>query len=117
MKTAAIKIKSYARNVNIVNNDLQRNILRALLSSIGLLALCYVVIVGSMVFNIVERRALETNARALSNEVGDLELQYLSASNNVDLTFAESKGFKEPSVKKFSTRQAFGSISFAKNEL
>jgi len=118
MKTATLKIKSYARNANIVNNnDLQRNILRSILFSFSALALCYVIIVGNMVFNIVERRALETNARTLSNEVGDLELQYLSASNNIDLSFAESKGFKEPSIKKFSTRQSFGSISFAKNEL
>jgi len=118
MKTAILKINSYAKKTSIINNnDLERNILRSILFSIGFLGLCYVIIIGNMVFNIVERRSLEANARILSSEVGELELQYLSASNNVDLVFAKSKGFKEPSVKKFSTRQTFGNISFAKNEL
>ena len=38
-------------------------------------------------------------------------------SKNIDLVFAESKGFKETNVKNFATRKSLGSISFAKNEL
>lgn len=111
-------MNSYAKNVNIVNNNnLDKKILRAILFSAGMLAICYVFIMGSTVFNIVERRSLEANARTLSNEVGDMELQYLALSNKVDLAYAESKGFKEISMKSFATRASLGSISFAKNEL
>lgn len=118
MKTAAIKIKSYSRGVSIVNNNsFERNILRGIASSAVVLAVCYVFIMGSMVFNIVERKALEANARNLSNEVGELELQYLNISKNVDLALAESKGFKETDTKKFATRKSLGSISFANNDL
>jgi hypothetical protein len=118
MKTATLKMKTYARNANIVNNnDLDRNILRIILASFAVLALCYIVIVGNMVFNIVERKSLEVGVRTLSNDVGDLELKYLSLSNNVDLAYAQAKGFKETNIKKFTTRKTLGSISFANNEL
>jgi hypothetical protein len=118
MKTAALKIKTYSRSVSIVNNNgLERNILRGIVASAIVLAGCYVVIMGSMVFNIVERKALEANARNLSNEVGELELQYLNISKSVDLALAESKGFKETDTKKFATRKSLGSISFANHEL
>lgn len=120
MKTAAIKIKSYSRNINIVNNNnnsFEKNILRGILVSAGVLAVCYVLIMGNMVFNIVERKSLEANARELANEVGELELQYLTMSKSVDLALAESKGFKETDTKKFATRKSLGSISFANHEL
>jgi len=117
MRTVAIKLKSYATNVSIVNNnDLQKKILNILLASLILFALCYVFLLGSMVFNIVERKTLEADARTLSNEVGDLELQYLSVSDKVDLTLAQAMGFQEIKAK-FATRKALGSIKLVKNEL
>ena len=69
-----------------------------------------------MVFNIVERKALEGRALTLSNEVGNLELEYLSVSQKVDLNLAYSLGFKE-TKKTFANRKALGSISIAKNEI
>lgn len=113
-----MKIQKYTKGVSIVNNNgLERNIFRGLLASAGVLAVCYVFIMGNMVFNIIERRALEADARELTNQVGNLELQYLNISKSVDLSLAASKGFKETDTKKFATRKSLGSISFAKNEL
>ncbi|MFH1608774.1 MAG: hypothetical protein ABH951_02010 [Patescibacteria group bacterium] len=117
MKTLTLKINSYTKSRRVVNNNLQKNIFRTILFSFGALAICYVFVLGNTVFNIVERRSLESNARVISNQVGELELQYLTLSNNIDLAFAESKGFKELNIKKFATRKSLGSISFAKNEL
>jgi hypothetical protein len=120
MKTAAIKIKTYAKGVNSVVTDnvsMRKNILRGIFAAAGVLAVCYVVILGSMVFNIVERKALEANARTIANDVSELELQYLNMSKSIDLSLATSKGFKETDTKKFATRKALGSISFAKNDL
>lgn len=117
MKTASLKLKSYANNVVIVENGgLQKRILNTMLFSIGILALCYILVLGSMVFNIVERKSLESNARTLSNEVGQLELQYLASSQKIDLNLAYSLGFKEIKTK-FATRKTLGSISIAKNEI
>ena len=117
MRQASLKLKSYARNVSIVDNgNLQKRILNMMLWMFGILAFCYLFFLGNMVFNIVERKSLEGYALALSKEVGDLELEYLSASQKVDLTLAHSLGFKEIQTK-FATRKALGSISIAKNEI
>ena len=84
MKAVAIKIKTYSGNVNIVNNNnLDRRILNAMLVSLGVLALCYVLFLGSMIFNIIGRKSAEVNASALSSQVGDLELQYLTMSSKI----------------------------------
>ena len=118
MRTAAIKINTYARNINIVNNNnLNRRILNILLGSIGALALCYVIFLGNMVFNIIERKSLETEAHTLSNAVNDLEIQYLSKSNKIDLSLANSMGFIEATQKKYVAHKYVGSLKIAKNEL
>lgn len=112
MREKAIKIKSYVGNVNIVdNNDLKRKTLNFMLCSFGILALSYVYIIGSMVFDIVERKTLEAEARNLSNEVRELEIVYLNESNKIDITFAEAKGFREVSTN-FVTRKPIGFNSF-----
>jgi hypothetical protein len=117
MKAIAIKIKTYAEGVNIIDsNDLRRRILHTMLASLGGLALCYVFLLGSMVFNIVERKGLETDARAVSNKVGELELIYLSLSNKIDLNLSHSLGFSETQAK-FATRKSLGSVKIANNEL
>ncbi len=86
MKQASLKLKSYASNVNIVDNgNLQKRILNIMLWTLGTLALLYVFLLGNMVFNIIGRRTLETRALTLSNDVGSLELEYLSLSQKVDL--------------------------------
>ncbi len=117
MKQASLKLKSYASNVKIINNgNLQERILNAMLLTLGVLALFYVFLLGSMVFNIVERKSLEAYNRTLSNDVGSLELEYLSVSRKVDLDLAYSLGFKEVKAK-YATRKALGSLSTAKNEI
>ena len=117
MKQVSLKLKSYVGNVSIVdNNNLEGRIFYILLLSMGALALIYIFLLGNMVFNIIERRTLETKARSLSNEVGDLELTYLSMSNKVDLALSASLGFKETKAT-FATRKSLGSIKIARNDL
>jgi len=106
MKTIAIKMKNYATDVNIVNNnDIERRLLNFLLISFGALAFLYILFLGNMVFNIVERRTLEAEARSLTNEVGGLELNYLSMSSNVDLELSRAMGFEEIKIN-FATRNS-----------
>lgn len=117
MKQASLKVKKYANNVNIIDSgNLQRQILNTMFWMLGILAFGYVFFLGNMVFNIVERKSLEGYAQTLSNEVSNLELEYLSTSQKVDLNLAYSLGFKETKAK-FATRKALGSINIAKNEI
>jgi hypothetical protein len=121
MKQASLKLKNYANNVNanvriVDSGNLQKRILTIMLSVLGGLALFYVLILCIMVFNIVERKTLETRELTLSNEVGNLELEDLALSQKIDLNFAYSLGFKQTKVE-FATRKTLGSISIAKNEI
>lgn len=116
MKTITSKIKTHAININVVNNNLERQVLNIMLWSLGVLAVCYLFFLGSMILNVVERRSLETGSNILANQVQDLELQYLSESNKVDLVFAKSIGFQETKTK-FATRSSLGSLRLAKNDL
>lgn len=109
MKQASTKIKTHIQNVNIMNNNIEvgQVILRTMLSIFGALALCYVLILGNMVANIVQRKNLEKEALALSNEVNNLELSYLSVSNSVNLPLSISMGFKEAKAT-FAVRKGLG---------
>ncbi|MEK7572464.1 MAG: hypothetical protein AAB493_01245 [Patescibacteria group bacterium] len=107
MKALAIKINTYKTGVNIVdNNNLKRRILSIMLVIFGALTLCYVIFLGNTVFNIVERTSLSKESRILSNEVGKLELEYISISNKVNLSLATSLGFKESKEKQYTTRKS-----------
>lgn len=96
MTKIGIKVRNYTSEVNIIdNNDIERRVFKALLLSFGVLSLFYVLFLGNMIFNIVERRNIEHTARNLSNEVMELEAQYLAKSSKLDLSLSHSLGFKE----------------------
>ena len=118
MKQASLKLKMSIQNVNIMNNNIEvrKIILNIMLSILAALALWYVLILGNMVFNIVQRKTLEKEMLTLSNEVGNLELSYLSISNSVDLALSSSMGFKEIKAT-FATRKSLGSLKLDKNEI
>lgn len=108
MRAASLKLKMYVGAVSIVDNsNLAKKAFHAMVMGLGALAICYVIILANMVFNIIERRGLEKQAVALSNEVGDMELVYLSLSNKVNLELSHSLGFKEVKPK-FATRKSLG---------
>lgn len=119
MKQLSLQFKT--RNVSIVNGNIEGLLLKIILCSFGALALFYVLILASTVSNIIERRNLETRARALSGEVRNLELTYLSMSNGIDLPLSHSLGFKETQAI-FTTRKALGlgssdNIKIVQNDL
>jgi hypothetical protein len=107
MKDINSKLKIHMNNVNVMNNNMENIMLRFILGSFGVLALVYVFVLCNMVSNIVVRKSMEAEARILSNEVGALELSYLSMSSNIDLNLASSMGFKESKIT-FATRKAIG---------
>lgn len=122
MRQASLKLKMSIQNINIMNNniDIQKTILNSMLSTLALLAFLYILILGNMVFNIVQRRTLEKEALTLSSEVGNLELSYLSLLSNTDFTLSSSMGFKETKAT-FATRKSLGyillNLNLDKNEI
>lgn len=107
MKQISAKLNTYVSGVSVINNNAEKIILKVILWSFGGLALFYVLILGNMVKDIVERQSLEAEARSLSNEVRDLEVVYLSMSSGVDLAYAYSLGFTETKAS-FSAPKSLG---------
>ncbi|MCU0660314.1 MAG: hypothetical protein MUD00_01740 [Candidatus Pacebacteria bacterium] len=98
-------ISSFKIHTRIVNNDnLMERSFRALCLTLGLLFLAYLYFLGTITFGIVERRALEAQAKELASEVSTLELQYLALSNNIDIELAETLGFTETKSARFVSR-------------
>ncbi|MFA6324983.1 MAG: hypothetical protein WCX46_02025 [Candidatus Paceibacterota bacterium] len=118
MKTIATKMKSYTGNINIMNNNnIEKRILNMMLFIFCALCLCYVLFLSNIVFNIIERKALEVSVRTLTNEVGGLQSEYFSASNKVNLSLADSMGFKPVNNKTYAVRKSIGSLRLVNNEL
>ena len=86
------------------NTNTQRVLFRILISSLGILFLVYVYLIGSITFNVLARKALENTVRTLSDNVSQLELSYLNNSNQIDKSYALAKGFVDVDHNIFATR-------------
>ena len=104
-----LQLKMYAGSISLVNNNIEKTVFRVIVWSFAALTLWYVILLGNMVMNIVERRSLEKEALTLSSEVADLELTYLSLANTIDLAYSHALGFKETNII-FATRKSLGSL-------
>ncbi|HTE48821.1 MAG TPA: hypothetical protein VK675_02875 [Candidatus Paceibacterota bacterium] len=109
MKQMSLKLNMYVRGISVINNNVEGFILNIIFWSFGTLGLLYVIFLGIMVKNIVERQSLEVSAQALSNEVRNLEVSYLSMTNAIDLNLSYSMGFKKTTTT-FASRKAFGLV-------
>lgn len=117
MNKISVKINKYGNNINVVNHgNLNSKILNFIFYSFGVLALCYVFILSNMILNIIERRSLESDMRNLSNELSELELEYLAKSGSIDLEYSYALGFEDTKVN-YATRKSLGQIKLAKNDL
>ncbi len=90
---------------NIVNNDnLERRAFYALAGTLGVLFIAYIFFLGSITFNIVARKALDTEVKDTISSISELELRYLSLSNNLGLAYAGELGFSETKSATFISR-------------
>lgn len=117
MKQISLNLKNYVSNANVINNyGLQKSILHTIFLSFGVIFVSYVLVIMGIIFNIAERKALDTQARNLLNEVGELELTYLSKSSNIDISLSKSLGYREVKAG-YATRKSLGYISPSENNI
>ena len=100
----------YMARVGVINHNIEKIVLRIILWSALALTILYIVFLGNMVKNIVERKSLEAREQVLASEVGELELTYLSLSKKVDLSLSKTLGFKETKAA-FATRKSLGLVN------
>ncbi len=97
------KAKTLTSNL-IENSQTQRTIFKVLISGIIMLSIVYVYLIGSITFNVLARKSLESAARTLGSHVSELELAYLNATNKIDKNYALSLGFVDVHNSIFATR-------------
>jgi len=64
----------------------------------------YVYGISKAVHNVAERQSLKKQLSTLTVQVSDLEFQYLSLKNNVDMNLALSLGFEQTEEAHFVSR-------------
>ena len=87
----------------------RRNLLNSIFIYFIVSAVCYVLLVGGIIFNIVDRKVSEANYRDLAAQVGALELGYLSAYKDIDVVAAGDLGFVEV-PQAFATKATLSAV-------
>ncbi len=95
----------------IINNgDLNRKIFILMAGALGLFVAVYLYFIATITFDVVARKTAENDLRGIRASVGQLELEYLSLNNTIDLAYAESLGFHEATNTYFAKRS--GTVAF-----
>lgn len=97
------KVKVITNDI-VQNKNTQRIIFNVLLSSIITLSVVYIYLIGSITFNVLARKSLESTVRTLGSEVSELELTYLNSTNKIDKNYATSLGFVDVKDNIFASR-------------
>jgi len=116
MKQASIKVKNYKDAIDTMDEvlGLRGKVLYFIVVAFGIFSFLYVLVLGNMVFNIIERKTVELDIRNLSNEVGNLESDYIALTNTIDKNSSVTMGFYE--VKPvFATRTSLVFVSESNN--
>jgi len=96
---------SKTKTIEMVNDrHAQKIMLRVLISTLIVLSVTYVYLIGSITFNVLARKSLEATSKDLTNKVGSLELTYLASTNKIDRTYATELGFVDAKNSIFATR-------------
>ncbi len=93
------------------NIKTQKTLFRFLVGSIVLLFIVYVYLIGSITFNIVARKSLETSVANLKEDVNKLDLAYLDKVNKIDKSYALSLGFIEAKNSIFAMRNNINHVA------
>jgi len=91
-------------NEIMCNTNKQKVLFRFLVSSLMVLFIVYIYIIGSITFGVIARKSLENTARVLASNISQLELNYLNKMNNVSKEHALSLGFVDINSNIFATR-------------
>ena len=68
----------------------------------------YIYFINQTVFNTASRQSFERELNLLSTKLGELEFEYISMKNDIDLEMADSLGFSYASQTKFVSRKPLG---------
>lgn len=97
------KVKTMTIDI-MENNYTRKTIFKVLLFGLIVLGIMYLYFIGSITFNVLARKSLETTVRTLGSNISELELTYLNNMNEIDKDYAMTKGFVDANNNIFATR-------------
>lgn len=86
-----------------------------LISALVLLVCVQIVAVGATTKSVAERQILEKQVLSLTTRAGELEFNYITLRNKVDMTLAYERGYKEtkdPIYISRTTSSSLGTLTF-----
>ncbi len=98
-----MKIKILQSKINYT-----KTLIGVLFVFILIFMILYSYFMNMSVLNIVERKAAEKNILNISSEISNLEAEYFSKINNINIEFALLNGFEEVEKINFAYRKGFG---------
>lgn len=91
----------------INNNTIDKKVFAILLTSIVSSVFLYLFFIGVMSVSAAQMGGVEKEARVISANVSELEVEYMVLEGDITLEYAYSLGFKEPKKVAFATRKTF----------
>lgn len=104
------QIKTIAYNFTD-NQDTKHTVFFVLTSSLIVLSMVYVYLIGSITFNVLARKTLEKQFYAIGSNVSFLELTYLDDVNKIDKNYAMSLGYKDTKAVLFAHRGSGSNVA------
>lgn len=97
------KTKAITREI-VGNTYIQRFVFHFLTGTLTILSIFYVYMIGSITFDVVARKSLESTQRQIGSDISQLELTYLSNMNDINKLKASSLGFTDAKSNLFAIR-------------
>lgn len=95
-----------SKQLNI--NCLERKVFWSLAVLLVFSSIMYAYLVNQTILNIVERENLEGDIITLNSNISELEFDYISLKNDINLDYAHSIGFVNVGKVKFASRKLPG---------
>jgi len=93
------------------NIDTQKTLFRILITGSVILFAAYIYLVGSITFNVIARKSLESSVATLNTRVNQLDLAYLDSMNKIDKDYAHSIGFVDSHQNLFASRDSINHVA------
>lgn len=68
--------------------------------------LVYMYYIGAIVFNVIARKNIENENKAIASIIAEMQVDYLSKIGSIDKSFALRSGYEDPTKPSYVTSQS-----------
>lgn len=92
-----------SQSIILNNHNFEQRIAKALLTTLTLSIVGYVLMIGSITLSVISRKTMESDTRSLVSEIHTLELSYLEKSEAITVDYAHQNGFVDVKNQTFAS--------------